>query len=197
MALEGGFTAVYLARHGQTLWNTQGRRQGQLDSPLTTLGVEQVRRNAGLLSVEPVDAVFSSPLGRARASAQVLGASLGLPVVVLEGLGEVDHGGFAGLTSAQIEAAYPRQLAVRERDKYRFRFPGGESYADADLRVRRVLAAIARTGARRPLLVSHEMLGRMLLKNLAGLSSEDALRLGHPWDVVYRVVPGQSRIERL
>jgi len=89
MALEGGFTAVYLARHGQTLWNTQGRRQGQLDSPLTTLGVEQVRRNAGLLSVEPVDAVFSSPLGRARASAQVLGASLGLLVVVLEGLGEV------------------------------------------------------------------------------------------------------------
>lgn len=46
-------------------------------------------------------------------------------------------------------------------------------------------------------MVSHEMLARMLLKNLAGLSGEDALQMGHPWDVVYRVVPGQARIERL
>lgn len=192
-----GFETVYLARHGQTQWNTQGRRQGQLDSPLTALGLEQVRRNAESLSAEAIDAVFSSPLGRARESALVLAASRGLPVVVLEELGEVDHGEFAGLTRAEIEAAYPGQLDARQRDKYGYRFPGGESYADADVRAQRALHSVARTGARRPLLVSHEMLGRMLLKNLAGLSSEDALQLGQPWDVVYRLVPGQARIERL
>lgn len=110
----------------------------------------------------------------------------GLAVVVFEELSEVDHGGFAGLTGAEIEAAYPGQLAVRERDGYRYRFPGGESYAVADLRVRRVLAAIARTGARRPLLVSHEMLGRMLLKNSPG----SAARMRCGWGIPGRLCTG-------
>jgi probable phosphoglycerate mutase len=197
MTVDGGIETVYLARHGQTLWNTQGRRQGQLDSPLTALGREQVQRNAKLLAAEPIDAVFASPLGRARESAQVLAASFGLPVVVLGELGEVDHGEFAGLTRAEIESAYPGQLDARDRDKYGYRFPGGESYADADLRARRALALVADSGARRPLLVSHEMIGRMLLKNLAGLSGEDALRLNQPWDVVYRVRrPARSNVSR-
>ena len=112
-------------------------------------------------------------------------------------LSEVDHGEFAGLTRAEIKSAYPGQLDARDRDKYGYRFPGGESYADADLRARRALALVADSGARRPLLVSHEMIGRMLLKNLAGLSGEDALRLNQPWDVVYRVRrPARSNVSR-
>ncbi|MEV5964962.1 histidine phosphatase family protein [Kribbella sp. NPDC051952] len=175
------FDVIYLARHGQTEWNVEGRRQGRLDSPLTALGLLQARRNADLLLDERVDSVFTSPLGRARRTAEILGEALGLPVQVLDDLAEISHGAWSGLTSAEIDARWPGQRAARVRDKYGFRFPEGESYADADARAGRALAQV---GGGRPLVVSHEMIGRMLLKQLGVV---DALQLGQPSDVVYRV----------
>lgn len=192
-----GFESVYLARHGQTVWNLEGRRQGRLDSPLTAEGVLQVRRNAEAVRHEPIDGLFTSPLGRARRSAAEFGSILGLPAQVLDELSEVDHGDLSGLTNADIAAAWPEEARKRARDKYSYRFPGGESYADADARAARALARIGRSGARAPLLVSHEMIGRMLLKNLAGLASEPALRLRHPSDVVYKVLPALGTIDVL
>ncbi|MEU9397674.1 histidine phosphatase family protein [Streptomyces sp. NPDC048324] len=190
------FEAVYLARHGQTEWNLAGRRQGRLDSPLTDRGVRQVHRNARLTSHEPVDAIFASPLERARTSAEAFAAALGLAVQLLDDLSEVDHGEWSGLTDGEIESGWPDEVAARKRDKYSYRFPGGESYADADSRAGRALASIARAGARRPLLVSHEMIGRMLMKHLGQLDRDAALRLSHPSDVVY-CVGAAGRISRL
>jgi broad specificity phosphatase PhoE len=178
---------IYLARHGQTEWNVAGRRQGRLDSPLTALGLQQAARNAGLLSTEGIDAVFASPLGRARRTASIIGSTLGLTVQVLDDLAEIDHGLWSGLGSAEIDAGWPGQRALRERDKYAFRFPDGESYADGDVRAGQALAEVARTGVRRPVLVSHEMIGRMLLRQLG---VPDALETRQPSDVVYRVHTG-------
>jgi probable phosphoglycerate mutase len=190
------FESVYLTRHGQTQWNVEGRKQGRLDSPLTPHGLDQVRRNAELVSKAAIDAVFASPLGRAHTSAQIFAATLQLPLQVLDDLSEVDHGAWSGLTSAEIEAGWPEQRSARELDKYTYRFPGGESYADADARVGRALAEVARSGSRTPLLVSHEMVGRMLVKRLAGLTPEQALLRDQPSEVVYRVGYG-GRIDRL
>ena len=192
-----GLEYVCLARHGQTEWNQQGRRQGHLDSPLTPSGVLHAERNADLIASLPVDAVFSSPLGRARATAGIIAARLGLPVEVVEELREVHHGRIAGLTDAEIARDFPQVAADRARDKYRYRFPEGESYADADRRAGEALRRIEATGARRPLVVSHEMVGRMLLRNLVGLDIGTALACGHPHDVVYRVRIGEARYERL
>lgn len=176
--------AVYLARHGRTEWNVAGRRQGRLDSPLTPLGLRQAHRNADLLSSHQIDAIFTSPLGRARRTAEIVGETLGLPAQVLDELAEVAHGAWSGLTSAEIDAGWPGQRAAREQDKYTFRFPEGESYADADVRAARALAEVARSGVRRPLLVSHEMVGRMLLKQLGVAGS---LQLRQSSDLIYRV----------
>lgn len=184
---------TYLARHGQTEWNVTGRRQGRLDSPLTPLGVEQARRNALLLTGEGIDAVFTSPLGRARTTASILAAQLGLDVRVVDDLAEIDHGSWSGLGSAEIDPRWPGQREVRERQKYTYRFPGGESYADGEVRAARVLEEIGRSGVRRPLLVSHEMIGRMLLRRLG---VPDALGSRQPSDVVYRVA-ADGMAERL
>lgn len=184
---RGAGLTIYLARHGQTEWNVAGRRQGRLDSPLTPLGLQQAARNAELLSAEGIDAVFASPLGRARETASIIGATLGLTVQVLDDLAEIDHGLWSGLGSAEIDAGWPGQRALRERGKYAFRFPDGERYADGDVRAGRALAEVARTGVRRPVLVSHEMIGRMLLRQLG---VPDALETQQPSDVVYRVHTG-------
>ena len=96
---------VWLARHGETEWNRQGRRQGQLDSPLTPNGVEQARQLAATLAEQPIDSLFVSPQGRAMATAQLIADVLSRPIRQLDELREVDHGRVAGLTDAEIEVA--------------------------------------------------------------------------------------------
>jgi probable phosphoglycerate mutase len=186
---------VYLVRHGETEWNVQGRRQGQLDSPLTPTGIAQARAHAAALRGEGVDALFTSPLGRARATAAIIGGELGLDVVVIDDLAEVHHGHFAGLSTEDIERRFPGEWARRAADKYRWRFPGGESYADADGRARRALASVSRYPARRPVIVAHEMIGRLLHRHLLGLGPDEALAIGQPNDVI-AVLDPRARTRR-
>jgi broad specificity phosphatase PhoE len=181
---------VLLARHGQTEWNVLGRRQGQLDSPLTAAGVAHAHRHARTLAGRDLDAIFTSPLGRAHTTATVIAEAVGLPVTVLDDLAEVHHGSFAGLTNADIAARHPAAAHERSRDKYHWRFPHGESYADADRRAAAALRAIA-GAAQRPLIVSHEMIGRMLLRNLLDEEPAESLRRDQPHDVIYVVNEGR------
>jgi len=191
------FDAVFLARHGETEWNLLRRRQGRLDSPLTGAGVAQARRHAESLADQGIDRVFASPAGRALTTARIIAATLGLPVETVDELAELDHGGFSGLIDEEIDARYPGERQRRTTDKYGWRFPDGESYADADTRAAKALDRIARHPTRRPLLVSHEMIGRMLLRRLLALDPEDAVHRPHPHDVVYRVDPAGRSCTRV
>jgi probable phosphoglycerate mutase len=178
---------VYLVRHGETEWNQTGRRQGQLDSPLSESGMMEVQRTAKRIESLPVDGVFSSPLGRAISTAQTYAHALDQAVTALDDLRELDHGDMAGMTNEEIERAFPGELARRSRDKYEWRFPNGESYADADLRAASALRQVAESGSSRPLVVTHEMIARMLLRNLLTLEPKEALTLGLLHSVIYRV----------
>ncbi|HEY6795950.1 MAG TPA: endonuclease V [Kineosporiaceae bacterium] len=79
-----------------------GAAAGQLDSPLTRVGVDQARRSAAALAGRGVDGIFSSPLARCLRTAAIVGDHLRVPVAVVEALAEVDHGAFAGLTDREI-----------------------------------------------------------------------------------------------
>src|ERR1700685_364650 len=125
---------VYLVRHGETEWNRNGRRQGQLDAPLTESGIAETQRVAERIKSLPVDGLFSSPLGRAVATAQTYAQDLHQTITTVDDLRELDHGDMAGMTNGEIERAFPGEMARRSRDKYQWRFPHRESYADADLR---------------------------------------------------------------
>ena len=188
-----GLESVLLARHGETEWNLVRRRQGQLDSPLTARGAAQARSLAEAVSTSSVDVIFASPLFRAERTAVFCGERLGLPVFTSVELTEVDHGRMAGMTAADIEQAFPGELGRRAADKYRWRFPDGESYADADTRAGLALERIAATGARRPLIVSHEMVGRMLRRQLLNADPMEALGWSQPHDVVYRIDLGAAQ----
>ncbi len=104
------FERVFLVRHGETDWNGSWRRQGQLDSPLTTQGQRSAVVVAGRVVHLYPDGLFSSPLGRARATAEIIGHANRLPVNLEENLAEVHHGVFAGLTDTEIEQRYPGSL---------------------------------------------------------------------------------------
>ena len=191
------FDVVYLARHGQTQWNREGRKQGQLDSRLSAAGRTHAENLARAAAAYDVDLVASSPIGRALTTAEVCAHALGLPVIVIAELAEVHHGDLAGLTTSEANVRFPGALEQRAMDKYKWRFPGGESYADADLRAGIALDRIARTGARRPLIVSHEMIGRMLRRNLLGNRPIDVLATNQPHHIVLRVDPSSRHVNEL
>jgi probable phosphoglycerate mutase len=113
---------------------------------------------------------------------------------VIDDLAEVHHGRFAGLTNAEIEASHPGELRRRERQKYTWTFPGGESYADADTRAGRALDHVAASTAQAALLITHEMIGRMLLRWLLDLMPADAMARSIPHGTVIEVHPGDGQM---
>jgi broad specificity phosphatase PhoE len=183
------FEAVFIVRHGETQWNVEGRRQGQLDSPLTETGRNSAEHLSGLLSKLQPDALFSSPLGRAWSTAQIIDAVLDLGISSEPGLSEIDHGELAGRTDDEIEGSHPGLLAERRTCLYNWRFPGGESYADGDVRAAACLRRIEGTSTRRPTLVTHEMIARMLVRNLLGLAAKESLRLSFTQGTVCNISP--------
>jgi probable phosphoglycerate mutase len=123
---------VYLARHGETEWSKNGRHTGRTDLPLTPAGEEDGRRLAGRLAGTTFARVFSSPLSRARRTAELAGFNPEPDPDLLEW----DYGEYEGKTSAEIRAANPGWLLFRDG------CPGGESPADLAARVDRLAAKL-------------------------------------------------------
>lgn len=149
-------TQLLLIRHGETAWNAEHRIQGQLDIPLSPLGVLQSARLAECLANEPIDAVYSSGQSRAWLTAAPLAARLGLEVIAEPRLRERSFGIFEGLTLDEIAERYPPEFKKwRERDPA-WRPEGGESGQQL---IDRVLSAVSDIGIRHPsqtvVLVSH------------------------------------------
>ena len=114
-----GKAILYFARHGETDWNAAGRWQGQTDIPLNDVGRAQARALAERLRGEGIVAVGSSDLSRARATAEIVAAALGLSVTYVDpALRERAYGVFEGLTLAECEERFPAEWA-------RFADPGG------------------------------------------------------------------------
>jgi broad specificity phosphatase PhoE len=102
-------------RHGQTAWNLEGRFQGTTDIPLTETGVAQARRAARLLAGLQPDAIVSSDLQRAAATAAELAAITGLDITYDEGLRETYAGVWQGLTHPEINERFGDEYAAWKR----------------------------------------------------------------------------------
>jgi broad specificity phosphatase PhoE len=100
-------------RHGQSTWNASGRWQGHADAPLSDLGRAQAA--AAARNLPPVDAIWSSDLERARATAEIIGDHLGYPVHVDTRFRERNAGVWSGLTREEIEAGWPGYLKDHAR----------------------------------------------------------------------------------
>ncbi len=144
---------LILVRHGESTANAAGQLVGRQDAPLTERGLAQARTLGPALA--DVTRVISSPLARARATADALGT--GLPVEIDERWVEIDYGEFDG----QELGSVPAEVWVRWRSDPDFRPTGGETLAEAGLRVRSAcedLFASDGDGARGPgsvVVVSH------------------------------------------
>ncbi len=120
-------THVIIVRHGETLWNLEGRWQGHLDSPLTAMGVAQAQALSQRVRDENVKALYSSDLGRAYRTAKIMAGVTGHPVVVDERLRERNLGVFQGLNSDEIRKNHPEEYRCHRTADPDYVIPGGES----------------------------------------------------------------------
>ena len=146
---------ILLARHGESRDNVAPQRfSGWLDAPLTERGREQARALAAVAAQAGVAAVWTSQLARARETAEIVAAPLGLEVRVDERLAESHRGDWEGRLVADLERSEPEAWAAWRRGGAAYRFPGGESLAEHQARALAALEAV-RSGPRPALVVCH------------------------------------------
>jgi probable phosphoglycerate mutase len=189
---------LYYVRHGETDWNVAARLQGGRDIPINATGRAQARRCGEILAdlfardgrtAADFDFV-ASPLGRARETMEIMRAALGLDPHAYRTdarLTEVGFGLWEGFSIDELRGREAEAVAARERDKWRFVPPDGESYAAMSLRVAAWYAALTRD----TVAVAHGGTLRGLIARLGIMSSDEAPMLDIAQGVVYLVADGR------
>ncbi|MCC3372568.1 histidine phosphatase family protein [Cohnella sp. REN36] len=164
-------TTLYLTRHGQTVWNVEGKLQGHQDSPLTELGRLQARWLADAMADTPLDAIYSSPSGRAMSTAEIVRGARDLPVVPVEALREINLGPWEGLAGEAIAARHPEAYDAFWKTPHLYRAEhGGESYFDLRNRVVPALGRLLADHAGGAiLLVTHAATLKTIMAHFGGL----------------------------
>ena len=93
---------ILLTRHGQTDWNVLGKIQGITDIELNETGIKQAQKTRDELANYPIDVILSSPLKRAKRTAEIIGENRNIPVIIEEGLKERCFGKFEGKTREEL-----------------------------------------------------------------------------------------------
>jgi len=154
--------SVYLARHGRTAYNHEGRFQGQRAIPLDDVGRAEAAALAERASTYGFRALWSSPLLRARETAEILSRRLGLDPIEDPRLMETDAGEWTDRSFAEIQALAPERFAAFVSADPGFAFPGGESFAEQEDRVGAALREI-QAGELPAVVVCHGMVIRAAL----------------------------------
>jgi len=183
---------LYYVRHGLTDWNSAGRLQGRHDVPLNAKGRAQAAQCGDILrdliacdQLAPADCGYaSSPLVRARATMDILRATLGLcpgDYAVDSRLAEIAFGEWEGLSYGEVMQRDPDVVAKRESDKWNFRPPGGETYQEVALRA----AAWYATLQRPTIVAAHGGTARALIGWLKIAPPDEAVHFSIDQGVVY------------
>ena len=164
-------TELILIRHGETDWNLQHRFQGQIDVPLNARGLAQAARLGERLRSEPLDAIVSSDLQRARQTAAPASNALGLANEPDPGFREQAFGVLEGLALPEILARHPHEWDMWRRHDPEYALPGGENVLSFHARVMAAVRALARRFAGgRIAVVTHGGALDMVYRSAMGMS---------------------------
>ncbi|MCA9099632.1 MAG: histidine phosphatase family protein [Planctomycetales bacterium] len=163
---------VYCIRHGESLFNAEGRIQGQLDTQLSPHGIRQSATLAEYLAAAALDAIVASPLQRAMMTAQPLAAATGLAIHTDDRLMEINAGVFQGLCWREIDARFPEEMRRWRSHDPDFVIPDGESRRELMERGHAALADVCRLDAQRVAVVAHGGVLTAGFKGLLGIPAD-------------------------
>jgi len=154
---------IYIARHGETTWNVEGRIQGRSDPDLSPKGHAQSLALVEQLKDTPLSAIYTSTLKRSILTAQPIASHLGLPIERRSELDEIAFGILEGRLFSLDDDARKEWERLRE-DRFSYRIPGGETFADVADRLRPFTEWILQIHRRQEILiVGHRMANRLLI----------------------------------
>jgi probable phosphoglycerate mutase len=166
---------LHIVRHGETEWNKLGLYQGSMDSPLSDKGRIHAQEMAAHFADSGIKQIYTSPLGRARQTADIIAEKIGATVTEIPLFSEMNFGIFEGKKKKAVEALFDDFYIARKHNvafKLYMPNPGGESYFDVYLRVLQPFTRILAHGE--PcIIVGHESINRML----RGIALEKPLEL--------------------
>ncbi len=166
-------TRIFLVRHPESEWNQRGQYTGRQDIGLSDLGLRQAEEIARRFEAEPLSAIYSSPLQRARKVAEAIARVKRLSVEVDDGLSEICHGAWEGMKVDEVAKTFPVEYAQWHDEPHRVVMPRGESLEEVAHRAR---TAFRRIVAKHPggavVICTHDAVLRVLVLDTLGLPLE-------------------------
>ena len=191
-------TTLILVRHGESEWNRAGRIQGQINSPLTDLGINQAKAIreylSGILLNQQLE-IYTSPLDRAIQTAEIIAQGIDHPsskIIIEERLNDFNVGEISGTFGwDKVAEIFPEQAQLRLQDPMRFHPSGGESGAEFEARLRSLLEDLMDDGTLK-LMVSHGIVNKFIRGILKNLSGKEMVELGESQNTIYRLEEGEE-----
>ena len=191
-------TTLILVRHGESVWNRAGRIQGQVNSPLTDLGINQAKaisdHLSGILLNQELE-IYTSPLDRAIQTAEIIAQGIDHPsskIIIEERLNDFSLGEISGTFGwDKVAEIFPEQAQLRLQDPMRFHPSGGESGAEFEARLRSLLEDLMDDGKLK-LMVSHGIVNKFIRGILKNLSGKEMVQLGEYQNTIYRLEEGEE-----
>jgi len=187
-----GAERLYLVRHGETELSSEHAYSGRRDVPLTERGRAQAREAGERLRGAGVDAIYSSPLGRAVDTARAIEELTGAPLKIDDRLVEIDYGPLEGFDRERAREHFGAPFQEWRDDPLGSPLPGTEPLADA-LERARAATAEAVAACRVPVIVGHQGILRLVLAALGEIEPVDYFKTrldeADPLEIVSPAVP--------
>jgi probable phosphoglycerate mutase len=179
---------IYIARHGETTWNAIGKIQGWSDPELSPLGYSQSLALLEHLKDKPLKAIYSSPLQRSYSTAQPIAQHLGLPILQQAELKEIGFGILEGRNLFQFDEELKKEWNRFKDDRFSYRIPGAENYADVANRLNPFLERILHQHeGEEILIVGHRVVNRLLIGMFLEFPLEKTLKIEQTNDCLYLI----------
>lgn len=168
----------YIVRHGQTNWNILGKTQGHGNSDLTQKGEEQAFELAKAIKEYPIDYIYSSDLGRAVQTAEIVGDQIGVKVNQTKSLREMGFGDWEGLLIDEIKKNHAKTYETWRNQPHLAEIPGGETLQIIKERTDKFLQELnEKYDGKHIVLVTHSVTARVILLSVLNSAMENIYRI--------------------
>ena len=190
---------IFIARHGETAWNVEGKIQGRSDPDLTPQGIAQSLALLEQLKGRSLSAIYTSTLQRSIRTAQPIATFLDLPVQKRPELNEMAFGIFEGVQVSSFNEDLKREWERFKEDRFTYRIPGAENFTDVANRLKPFKEKILRDHAGQEILViGHMIVNRFLIGMLLEYPLEEIQRTEQHNGFVYLVERnGEARVSHI
>ena len=196
MRSDDSLSKIYIARHGETTWNVEGRIQGQSDPDLSPKGVAQSLALLEQLKGRPISAIYTSTLQRSILTAQPIARFLSLPIQKQPELNEIAFGILEGALVFSLSEELKEEWERFKENRFTYHIPGAENYTDVATRLKPFKEKILRDHpGQEILIIGHMIVNRFLIGMLLEYPLEEIQRVEQHNGFVYLVERnGEARV---